>query len=213
MDIKKLLKELKKHYPEAKCSLDHKNPFELLIATILSAQCTDKRVNMVTPGLFEKFPNASAMAKGDIEEIKKIIRSTGFYNSKAASIKEASRIISEKFGGHVPGNMKDLLILPGVARKTANVVLSSAFGKNEGVVVDTHVKRLAFRLGLSKHSNPEKIEKDLMKVLPRKDWGFFSHALVFHGRSLCSAGNPKCYECFLKGVCPQKGVKTGKNKV
>lgn len=207
MNIKTLLKKLKKHYPKAKCSLEYRNPFELLIATILSAQCTDKRVNIVTSHLFKKFPNAKALAEADIEEIKAIIKSTGFYNSKARSIKEASRIISEKFGGHVPDNMQYLLLLPAVARKTANVVLSSAFGKNEGIAVDTHVKRLSFRLGLTKHSNPLKIEKDLMKILSQKDWGFFSNALILHGRNLCFARNPKCNKCFLKNICPQKGLK------
>ncbi|GAB4032456.1 MAG: endonuclease III [Elusimicrobiota bacterium] len=206
MDTEKLLKILKKSYPQASCSLNYSNPFQLLAATILSAQCTDERVNKVTPALFREFPTPQAMAKAPLEKIKKMIRSTGFYNNKAISLKESSRLIVEKFNGRVPDSMEGLLSLRGVARKTANVVLSNAFEKNEGVVVDTHVKRLSFRLGLTEETDPEKIEQDLMKIIPVKLWGWFSHALVYHGRAFCSARNPLCSECPVKSLCPRKGV-------
>lgn len=206
MDIEKLLKILKKSYPQARCSLDHADPFQLLAATILSAQCTDERVNLVTPRLFKEFPTPKKMAEAPLEKIKEIIKSTGFYNNKAVSLKESSRLIVQKFGGRVPDSMEGLLSLRGVARKTANVVLSNAFGKNEGVVVDTHVKRLSFRLGLTEETDPEKIEQDLMKIIPVKLWGWFSHALVYHGRAFCRARNPLCSECPVRTLCPRKGV-------
>ncbi|MEW5951447.1 MAG: endonuclease III [Elusimicrobiota bacterium] len=206
MRVEKLLKLLRENYPKASCSLDYKNPFELLIATILSAQCTDRRVNMVTPKLFKRFPDAEKMSKAPLDEIKEIIKSTGFYNNKAKSLKEASNSIVKNFQGKVPSDMEKLLSLKGVARKTANVVLSSAFGKNEGIVVDTHVKRISYRLGLTKQTNPQKIEKDLMNLIEKKDWGYFSHALVFHGRTFCFARNPKCKDCFLNNICPKKGI-------
>ncbi len=203
MNILKLLELLKKNYSTASCSLIHKNPFQLLVSTILSAQCTDERVNKVTPKLFARFPDPKAMANAPISEIKELIKSTGFYNNKAISIKETSQKIVEKFYGKVPDNMEDLLSLRGVARKTANVVLSNAYGKNEGIVVDTHVKRISFRLSLTKSSNPEIIERDLMKLIPQNEWGWFSHALIQHGRTFCKARMPLCESCPLKSICPK----------
>ena len=189
-------------YPDAKCALNHRNAFELLIATILSAQCTDARVNMVTPALFKKFPTPQAFAKAEIEEIETLIRSTGFYHNKAKSILGASRLLVEKFGGKVPDAMEALLELPGVARKTANVVLGNAFGKNEGMVVDTHIGRLSIRLGLTKHEQPVKIEKDLMALFPRESWMMLAHLLIFHGRQVCAARKPACGRCTLLDLCP-----------
>ncbi len=197
---------LKKSYPGAECSLDHKDPFQLLIATILSAQCTDERVNKVTPALFKKYPGAAAMAAAPPADLEKLVHSTGFYKNKALSLKEASKAITGKFGGEVPRTMEELLTLRGVARKTANVVLGSAYGIAAGVVVDTHVKRLAFRLGLTKETDPEKIERDLMKALPKSGWIWFSHALVLHGRAVCGARTPLCGDCPLKKLCPRAGV-------
>ena len=189
-------------YPDAKCALNHRNAFELLIATILSAQCTDVRVNMVTPALFKKFPTPQAFTKAEIEEIETLIRSTGFYHNKAKSILGASRLIVEKFHGKVPDTMEELLLLPGVARKTANVVLGNAFGKNEGMVVDTHIGRLSGRLGLSKHEQPVKIEKDLMALFPRQSWMMLAHLLIYHGRQVCAARKPACARCSLLDLCP-----------
>lgn len=204
--IAKTISALKKRYPEAECSLDHRDPFELLIATILSAQCTDARVNKVTPALFKKYPGPAEMGAAPIEDLEAEIHSTGFYRSKALSLKETSKALSDNFGGKVPADMEKLRTLRGVARKTANVVLGSAFGIAAGVVVDTHVKRLAFRLGLTKETDPEKIEKDLMAEIKKKDWIWFAHALVLHGRSVCRAQNPDCAACPLKGLCPKAGV-------
>ncbi|MDD5208371.1 MAG: endonuclease III [Elusimicrobiales bacterium] len=198
---------LKKAYPDADCSLDHKNPFQLLAATILSAQCTDERVNRVTPALFKKYPGPAEMAEAPLPDLEKLVHSTGFYKNKALSLKEASKAITGDFGGKVPKTMEELLTLRGVARKTANVVLGSAYGIAAGVVVDTHVKRLAFRLGLSKETDPEKIEQDLMKALPKKDWIWFAHSLVLHGRAVCDARNPLCEKCPLTKLCPKLGVK------
>lgn len=198
---------LKKAYPDADCSLDHKNPFQLLIATILSAQCTDERVNLVTPALFKKYPGPAEMAKAALPDLEKLVHSTGFYKNKALSLKEASKAIMENFSGKVPKTMEELLTLRGVARKTANVVLGSAYGIAAGVVVDTHVKRLAFRLGLSKETDPAKIEQDLMKALPKTDWIWFAHSLVLHGRAVCDARNPLCEKCTLAKICPKNGVK------
>lgn len=189
-------------YPDAKCALNHRNAFELLIATILSAQCTDARVNIVTPALFKKFPTPQAFAKAEIEEVETLIRSTGFYHNKAKSILGASRLLVEKFGGNVPDTMDALLELPGVARKTANVVLGNAFGKNEGMVVDTHIGRLSIRLGLSKHEHPVKIEKDLMALFPRASWMTLAHLLIYHGRQVCAARKPACARCTLVDLCP-----------
>ena len=197
---------LKKYYPKADCSLGHRSPFELLIATILSAQCTDERVNMVTPGLFKKYPGPEQLGAAPLRDLEAIIRSTGFYHSKALSIKEASSALVENFGGKVPADMAKLLTLRGVARKTANVVLGSGYGIAAGVVVDTHVKRVAFRLGLTKETDPEKIEKDLMEKLEKKDWIWFAHALVHHGRAVCQARNPDCPRCPLNKLCRKTGV-------
>ncbi len=205
-DVKALLKALKKSYPRACCSLDHRSPFELLAATILSAQCTDERVNLVTPALFKKYPGPAEMAKAPLQDLERLVHSTGFYKNKALSLREASRGIVENFGGRVPKTMDELLTLRGVARKTANVVLGSAYGIAAGVVVDTHVKRLAFRLGLTKETDPGKIEQDLMKAVPREDWIWFAHALVLHGRAVCDARRPLCGDCPVAGLCPKKGV-------
>ena len=201
-----IIAALKKSYPNADCSLAHRDPFELLIATILSAQCTDERVNKVTPALFKKYPGPAEMGRAPLKELEAAIRSTGFYHSKALSLKEASKALSENFGGKVPADMEKLKSLRGVARKTANVVLGSAYGIAAGVVVDTHVKRLAFRLGLTKETNPERVEKDLMAEIKKKDWIWFAHALVLHGRSVCRARNPDCGACLLNGLCPKAGI-------
>jgi endonuclease-3 len=188
-------------YPAAHCALKHANPRELLIATILSAQCTDKRVNMVTPGLFRKYPSAQAFADADPDELKNDIRSTGFFNNKAKAIKAAMHSVVEKFGGKVPGTMDELLQLEGVGRKTANVVLGDAFGV-PGVVVDTHVKRLANLLGLTKNADPEKIEQDLMRQFPKEQWTMLGHLLIEHGRQVCIARRPQCGKCVLNDICP-----------
>ncbi len=189
-------------YPEAHCELFFSNPLELLIATILSAQCTDKRVNMVTPMLFKKYRTATAYAAVTQEQLEEEIRSTGFFRSKAKNIRAAAAEIAEKHGGRVPETMEALTALPGVGRKTANVVLGNAFGKNEGVVVDTHVARLSNRLKLTRHADPEKIEGDLMKIIPREQWAIFSHWLIWHGRRRCYARKPDCAGCEVQRLCP-----------
>jgi endonuclease-3 len=193
---------LRKVYPDAHCELDYSNPLELLVATILSAQCTDKRVNQVTPALFRRYPTARAFAEASQEEIEKGVQSTGFYRNKAKSIRSACADIVQKHGGCVPQTMDELTALAGVGRKTANVVLGTAFGKNEGVVVDTHVSRLAQRLGLTKQTTPEKIEADLMRLVPRADWTLFSHWLTWHGRRRCAARRPDCAGCEIRSLCP-----------
>jgi endonuclease-3 len=193
---------LKKEYNDATCALGFTTPLELLVATILSAQCTDKRVNMVTPSLFRKYTTAHEYAQADPVVFAEEIRSTGFFNNKTKSILGAAQVMVEKFGGEVPSSMEELLQLPGVARKTANIILGTAFGENEGIAVDTHVKRLSGRLGLSNEANPDKIEKDLMQVIPRKDWTDFSHRLITHGRQVCIARKPKCDECGMSTFCP-----------
>ncbi len=198
---REILARLKKAYPGATCTLDFKNPLQLLVATMLSAQCTDERVNKVTPALFRRFPNASAFAEADRKELEELIRSTGFFRQKARSIQESCRILVEKFGGGVPDSLEELIQLPGVGRKTANVVLGNAFGKNEGVVVDTHVGRLARRLGLSDQTNPEKVEQDLMTLFPRREWTLVPHLFIQHGRAICTARNPNCSACFLRDLC------------
>lgn len=203
----KITAALKKAYPGAKCSLEHGEPLQLLIATILSAQCTDERVNKVTPGLFRKYRGAKAFAEAPPGGLELDIRSTGFFNNKAKSIRGACRVIVEKHGGKVPETMEELLELPGVARKTANVVLGNAFGKNEGVVVDTHVQRLSRRMGLTRQKTPEKIERALMKLVPREDWALFSHLLIHHGRAVCDARKPECGGCCVERWCPRVGVK------
>ena len=189
------------HYPETKPALDFTDPFELLIATILSAQSTDAQVNKVTPILFSRYPDPKLLAEAETAEIESIIHSTGFFRSKARAIQGCARVIEKDFGGRVPGGMEDLVRLPGVGRKTANVVLGSAFG-TPGVVVDTHVRRVAKRLGLTEASDPEKIEGDLMRLLPKKDWTPFSHRMIFHGRRICHARRPRCPECPLGRLCP-----------
>ena len=201
-----IYRKLVKLYPDSKCALIHDGPFELLVATILSAQCTDKRVNMVTPGLFEKYAGPKAFADAKIEELEEAVRSTGFYRNKAKNIKASSRMIVEQFGGQVPDEMEDLLMLAGVARKTANVVLGNAFGKNEGVVVDTHVGRLSKRMGLTEQKDPVKVERDLMGLFVKKNWTMVSHLLIDHGRAVCSARKADCEGCGLKGVCEKVGV-------
>ncbi|MBU2574092.1 MAG: endonuclease III [Elusimicrobia bacterium] len=206
--VKAILKTLKTLYPGARTALNHGEPFELLAAAILSAQCTDKRVNMITPALFKKYPGPAAFAAADLSELEREIRSTGFYKNKALSIKESSKAIMERFGGKVPADMENLLTLRGVARKTANVVLGSGFGIAAGVVVDTHVKRVAFRLGLTRETDPVKIEKDLMAAMEKKDWIWSSHAFIYHGRAVCRAFTPLCEKCPLSALCPKKGVKT-----
>ncbi len=196
------LRRLKKAYPDSACGLVHDGPFRLLAATILSAQCTDVMVNKVTPALFAAYPDAPAMARADQEKLEALIRPTGFYRNKAASLIACSRAIVEQHGGEVPRTMEELTAFRGVARKTANVVLGNAFGKNIGVVVDTHVKRLSGRLGFSSQSSPEKIEQDLMPLFPRKDWTLLSHLLIDHGRAVCPSRKPKCGQCTLADICP-----------
>jgi endonuclease-3 len=202
--VKKILAGLDEMYPEAVCALHHSNAWELLVATILSAQCTDKRVNEVTPGLFKKYPTIRDFANAKQEEMAQDIRSTGFFNNKAKSVIGAARKILSDFGGEVPREMDKLLTVPGAARKTANVVLGTAYGIASGVVVDTHVQRIAQRLDLTKETDPKKIEQDLMKVIPRNKWILFSHQIIHHGRALCIARKPKCAECKLAPVCYAK---------
>ena len=199
-----ILRILDEMYPGATCALHHHNPWELLVATILSAQCTDKRVNEVTPGLFQKYPTPEDFAAVRPEVLANDIRSTGFFNNKARSIVGAAKRMVSEFGGQVPRTMEELLTVPGAARKTANVVLGTAYGIAVGVVVDTHVQRIAGRLDLTKHSEPVKIEQDLMKAIPQEKWIIFSHQIILHGRALCVARNPKCGECGLKTVCYAK---------
>lgn len=200
--IDELIRRLRQAHPDAECALHHRNAFELLCATILSAQCTDERVNQVTPALFARFPTPEAMAGADRAELEEIIRSTGFFRNKAQSLQEASASICEHFGGEVPREMDDLLTLRGVARKTANVVRGVCFGLADGVVVDTHVKRLSGKLGLAAGDTPEKIERELMALLPRDAWIDISHLLIFHGRRICNARKPLCGQCRLADLCP-----------
>lgn len=197
-----ILRLLHAEYPDAHCELDFDGPLQLLVATILSAQCTDERVNQVTPILFARFPDARALAEADSAEVEEIIYSTGFYRNKAKNIQNAARRLVEIYSGEVPAEMDDLLTLGGVARKTANVVLGNAFNIAEGVVVDTHVKRLAERLALTVEATPEKIERDLMTLTPRKEWVALAHLLIFHGRRVCSARKPNCPGCVISHLCP-----------
>ncbi len=199
---RKIIALLGKSYPAAKCSLDHKNPLQLLVATILSAQCTDKRVNLVTPALFERFKTAKDFAEAGLPELEKYVRTTGFYRNKAKSVKAAGQALVERHGGQVPKTMEELIYLPGVGRKTANVVLGTGYGIASGVVVDTHVSRIAARLGLAPESSPEKMEKHLMDVIPKKDWILFPHQIIYHGRAVCKAQRPNCPGCVLNRVCP-----------
>ena len=201
-----IIKRLKKEYPDAHCALIHTNAFELLIATILSAQCTDVRVNIVTADLFRKYRSPQDYLNVSQEELEQDIRSTGFFRNKAKNIQAACEKIIANFGGNIPETMNELLTLNGVARKTANVVLGNAFGIASGVVVDTHVSRLSQRLGLTAETTPEKIEKDLSELVPKKDWIMFPHWLISHGRAVCKARKPKCAECVLENLCPKIGV-------
>jgi endonuclease III len=202
--IKKILAILNQMYPDVTCALHHSNAWELLVATILSAQCTDKRVNMVTPGLFKKYPTIQDFANVSQDELAQDIKSTGFFNNKARSVIGAAKKILSDFGGEIPQDIDKLLTVPGAARKTANVVLGTAFGIASGVVVDTHVQRISHRLDLTKETEPVKIEKDLMKIIPKERWILFSHQIIHHGRALCVARNPKCAECKLDPLCYAK---------
>jgi endonuclease-3 len=199
-----ILKSLDEAYPHAQCALNHRSPWELLVATILSAQCTDVRVNMVTPELFRRFPTPAAMAKATLPELEALIRTTGFFRNKAKSIQGAAIKLVAEFGGQVPQTLAELITIPGAARKTASVVLGVCFGKAEGVVVDTHVFRIARRLGLAKGDTPEKVEQELMRVLPRERWIDFSHQIIHHGRQVCEARKPKCDRCNLEQLCHSK---------
>ena len=199
--IKAILKTLDEAYPDAVCALNHRSPWELLVATILSAQCTDVRVNMVTPELFRRFPTPADMAKASLPELEELIRTTGFFRNKAKSIQGAAKKITEQFGSKVPETLAELITVPGAARKTANVVLGVSYGKAEGVVVDTHVFRITHRLELTKSDTAEKVEQDLMRILPRDHWIRFSHQVIHHGRQVCIARNPKCNQCALEKLC------------
>ncbi|MDD2703691.1 MAG: endonuclease III [Candidatus Omnitrophica bacterium] len=202
--IGRIVALLKKEYPKAAIALRYAHPVELLVATILSAQCTDVTVNRVTGSLFRKYKTVDDYADADLKTFEQEIRSAGFYHTKAKNIIAAAGMIRNKFGGRVPGSMGELIQLPGVARKTANIVLFNAFGKSEGIAVDTHVRRLSRRLGLSRHEDPEKIERDLMKMLDKKEWGRFSYLLIEHGRNVCGAKKPQCPACVLRKICPSK---------
>jgi endonuclease-3 len=204
--IRETLKRLKKEYPEARTALTFKNPFELLVATVLSAQTTDVHVNKVTVSLFRKYRSVKDYADVPLDSLTQDIRSINFYNNKAKNIQAAAKMIVREFGSQVPKTMEDLVRLPGVARKTANIILSNAFGINEGIAVDTHVKRLSLRLGLTKYEDPVKIEKDLMEMTPKADWGTLSHLLIFHGRKICQAKKPGHGECVLFDICPSRNI-------
>ena len=193
-------------YPDAQCALEHRDPYQLSVATILSAQCTDERVNMVTPALFEAYPSVEELADARPEELEEMIRSTGFFRNKAKSLIGMATGVSEKHGGELPRSMDELVKLPGMGRKTANVVLGNAFGIDEGVVVDTHVKRLSGLMGLSGEKTPEKIEQDLMGIFPRERWTMLSHLLIFHGRQICKARKPRCEACAVSHLCPSSRV-------
>jgi endonuclease-3 len=205
--LKKIIAGFQKTYPAAHCELTCANPLQLLVAVILSAQCTDKRVNMITPELFKKYRSAADFADAPRAELEQFIKSAGFFRSKAKNIQNCCRKLVERHGGEVPRTMEELIQLDGVGRKTANVVLGNAFGINVGVVVDTHIMRLSHRLGLTTHRTPEKIEPDLMKLVPQKKWTLFSHLLIWHGRRRCFARKPDCENCEIKKICPQIGVK------
>lgn len=202
--VAEILKRLDEAYPEAVCALDHKSPWELLVATILSAQCTDVRVNMVTPALFKRFPTPEAMGKAKLPELEELIKTTGFYRNKAKSLQGAGKAVVERFGGKIPQTLAELITIPGAARKTANVVLGVSYGKAEGVVVDTHVFRIARRLELAKGDTPQAVEQELMQAIPQDRWISFSHQVIHHGRQVCIARNPKCDKCNLEQVCNSK---------
>jgi endonuclease-3 len=207
--VRRIIRMLQRAYPDAKCSLNHSNAFELLIATILSAQCTDARVNIVTQDLFRKYRKPEDYLKVSERDLQEDIRTTGFFRNKTTSIQGTAKLLTEEYGGKVPKTMDELLKLPGVARKTANVVLGNAFGISAGVVVDTHVTRLSHRLGLSVQKQAEKIEQDLIAIVPKKDWVIFPHLLIAHGRGICKARNPLCAECVVEQLCPSSYLKTG----
>ena len=207
--VRQIIRLLKRAYPDAKCSLNHSNPFELLIATILSAQCTDERVNIVTADLFRKYRKPEDYLKVALSELQEDIRTTGFFRNKARSIQGAAKVLSEQYSSRVPETMDELLELPGVARKTANVVLGNAFGVKAGVVVDTHVTRLSRRLGFTKEKQAEKIESDLIQIVPKRDWVIFPHLLIYHGRRICKARNPLCGNCVIEKYCPSSFLNTG----
>ncbi len=207
--VRKMIRRLKRAYPDARCSLNHSNPFELLIATILSAQCTDARVNIVTENLFRKYRKPEDYLKVSTRELQQDVRTTGFFRNKTTSIQGTAKALTEQYGGVVPQTMDELLELPGVARKTANVVLGNAFGIHAGVVVDTHVTRLSHRLGLSAEKTAEKIEQDLIAIVPKKDWVIFPHLFIAHGRAICKARSPLCEECMVEKLCPSSFLKTG----
>ncbi|MFH1915287.1 MAG: endonuclease III [Pseudomonadota bacterium] len=211
MDTKNRAREiharLKHRYPAPAPALDWTDAWELLVATVLAAQCTDERVNTVTPTLFARWPDIASLAEADVAELEAVVRSTGFFRNKAKNLKAAASRIMEVYGGEVPRTMAELITLGGVARKTANIVLSNAFGLHEGIAVDTHVKRLAFRLGLTKNTDPVRIEKDLMPLYPREAWGEINHFLVYFGREVCPARSPRCATCELEDICPKLGVK------
>ena len=202
----RVVRGLKADYPGATCALENETPFELLVATILSAQCTDERVNMVTPELFRRWPTPAEMSRAPIKELETVIQSTGFFRNKAKNIKAASQALMDQHNGEVPKNMDELVALPGVGRKTANVVLGTAYGLATGVVVDTHVTRVSRRLGLTQHTDPVKIEQDLIEVVPKSEWVDFAHRMIHHGRQICTARKPKCPECSMKKFCPKIGV-------
>ncbi len=200
--IGKIIRILRQEYPASRTALAFETPLQILVATILAAQCTDERVNKITPTLFKKYPTVADLAKADREELENIIRPTGFFRNKAKSIVAAAKKIVEDFGGRVPDRMEDLITVPGVARKTANIVLSSGYGKAEGIAVDTHVRKLSGRLGLSAESDPDKIERDLLAIVPKRDWLDFNYMLVNHGRKVCQARKARCPECALRALCP-----------
>ncbi len=201
----RILRRLARAYPDAHCALTFRNPLELLVATILSAQCTDSRVNRLTPALFARYPDAAAFAAADRKELERLIKPTGFFRNKARNILRCCQQLVERHGGQVPGTMKELVQLTGIGRKTANVILGNAFA-TPGIPVDTHVGRLSRRLGLSEHTNPVKVERDLMGLVPKKHWSMFAHRMIFHGRQVCRARRPRCEACHLAGVCPRDGV-------
>jgi endonuclease-3 len=201
-----IYRRLQAHYPDAHCALDYKTPFQLLVATILSAQCTDKRVNMVTPALFKKYKTPKAMAAANPDELEGLIKSTGFFRNKTKSLLGMAAAVAGQHGGKVPDELDELVKLPGVGRKTANVVLGNAYAKNEGVVVDTHVGRVSGRLGLTRNTDPVKIEQDLVQLFPREDWTLLSHLFIEHGRQICEARRPRCEICFLNDLCPSSRV-------
>jgi endonuclease III len=203
---KTILGRLKAEYPDARCALDHGDAYQLLVATILSAQCTDTRVNLVTPAFFARYPSAELLARADPREVEELIRSTGFFRNKTRSLIGMAQALIADHRGEVPRTMEELRVLPGVGRKTANVVLGNAYGLNEGVTVDTHVTRLSRLLGLTRHDDPAKIEQDLMLLFPRADWALLSHLLIFHGRQICIARRPRCPDCVLADLCPSAAV-------